>query len=62
MSEYKSKFFKSFPSSSVEKAFLTSLNSLLMSGPDLTNNWVGVLMRFRKNAVAITSDVEQMFY
>jgi hypothetical protein len=39
-----------------------SLNSLLMSGPDLTNNLVGVLMRFRKNAVAITSDVEQMFY
>jgi hypothetical protein len=38
------------------------LNSLLMSGPDLTNNLVGVLMRFRKNAVAITSDVEQMFY
>jgi hypothetical protein len=39
-----------------------SLNSLLMSGPDLTNNLFGVLMRFRKNAVAITSDVEQMFY
>jgi hypothetical protein len=39
-----------------------SLNSLLMSGPDLTNKLVGVLMRFRKNAVAITSDVEQMFY
>ena len=39
-----------------------SLNSLLMSGPDLTNNLVGVLMRFRINAVAITSDVEQMFY
>jgi hypothetical protein len=39
-----------------------SLNSLLMSGPDLTNNLVGVLMRFRKNAVAITSDAEQMFY
>jgi hypothetical protein len=35
-----------------------SLNSFLMSGPDLTNNLVGVLMRFRKNAVAITSDVE----
>jgi hypothetical protein len=33
-----------------------------MSGLDLTNNLVGVLMRFRKNAVAITSDVEQMFY
>jgi hypothetical protein len=33
-----------------------------MSGPDLTNNLVGVLMRFRNNAVAITSDVEHMFY
>ena len=39
-----------------------SLNSFLMSGSDLTNNLVGVLMRFRKNAVAIISHVEQMFY
>ncbi|XP_071158970.1 uncharacterized protein [Mytilus edulis] len=39
-----------------------SLNSILMSGPDLTNNLVGVLMRFRKNRIAITGDVEQMFY
>ncbi|XP_071147616.1 uncharacterized protein [Mytilus edulis] len=39
-----------------------SLNSLLMSGPDLTNNLVGILMRFRKNAIAITGDIEQMFY
>ncbi|CAC5421663.1 unnamed protein product [Mytilus coruscus] len=33
-----------------------------MSGPDLTNNLVGILMRFRKNAIAITGDIEQMFY
>ncbi|XP_071160994.1 uncharacterized protein [Mytilus edulis] len=39
-----------------------SLNNLLISGPDLTNNLVGILMRFRKNAIAITGDIEQMLY
>lgn len=39
-----------------------SLNKLLLSGPDLTNSLLGVLLRFRQNPVAVTADVEQMFY
>lgn len=38
-----------------------SLNTELLSGPDLTNNLVAVLMRFRQEQVAITSDIEGMF-
>ena len=40
----------------------TSLNDVLMKGPDMTNSLLGVLLRFRKEAVAITADVQQMFY
>lgn len=40
----------------------TSLNSQLLSGPDLTNSLLGVLLRFREEEVAITCDVEQMFH
>ncbi|XP_061193706.1 uncharacterized protein LOC133201933 [Saccostrea echinata] len=39
-----------------------SLNSVLLTGPNLTNNLVGVLLRFRKDAVAVSADIEQMFY
>lgn len=39
-----------------------SSNEVLIKGPDLTNNLLGVLLRFRKNKVAITGDMEQMFY
>lgn len=39
-----------------------SLNDVLLSGPDLNNTLVGVLLRFRKEAIAITADVQQMFY
>lgn len=39
-----------------------SLNSVLFSGPDLINSLLGVLLRFRKEPVAITADIEQMFY
>ncbi|XP_052680203.1 uncharacterized protein LOC128160966 [Crassostrea angulata] len=39
-----------------------SLNSSLLQGPDLTNNLLGVLLRFRKERVAITGDIEQMFH
>lgn len=40
----------------------TSLNDVLLSGPDLNNTLLGVLLRFRKEPVALTADVEQMFY
>lgn len=39
-----------------------SLNVQLLSGPDLTNDLIGVLTRFRKEAVVLMSDTEAMFY
>jgi len=33
-----------------------------MQGPDLTNSLTGVLTRFRKESVAMMSDIESMFY
>ena len=39
-----------------------SLNKLLLVGPDLTNNLLGVLLRFRHNPVALVGDIEQMFH
>ncbi|XP_037528681.1 uncharacterized protein LOC119405929 [Rhipicephalus sanguineus] len=41
---------------------VVSLNGVLLTGPDLTNNLVGILIRFRQEPVAITADIEQMFY
>ena len=38
------------------------LNDVLLKGPDLTNNLVGVLIKFRKGKYAATADVEQMFF
>lgn len=40
----------------------TSLNKVLLSGPDLNNSLLGVLLRFRKNRVAASADIQQMFY
>ena len=40
----------------------TSLNKSLLSGPDLTNSLVGVLLRFRQESIAIMADIESMFY
>ncbi|XP_032232082.2 uncharacterized protein LOC116614782 isoform X1 [Nematostella vectensis] len=39
-----------------------SLNKNLLQGPDQLNSLIGVLMRFRKEEVAFTCDIEQMFH
>ncbi|KAK3082830.1 hypothetical protein FSP39_006584 [Pinctada imbricata] len=39
-----------------------SLNDVLLKGPDLSNSLLGILLRFRREAVAVTMDIEQMFY
>ena len=39
-----------------------SLNKHLLQGPDQLNSLTGVLTRFRKEEVAITCDIEQMFH
>ena len=39
-----------------------SLNDTLMKGPTFMNNLVGVLIRFRKNKIALVADVEAMFH
>ena len=38
------------------------LNRELLSGPDLTNQIVGVLLRFREDQIAVMEDVEGMFH
>ncbi|XP_072171548.1 uncharacterized protein [Diadema setosum] len=39
-----------------------SLNDIVSQGPDLTNNLLGVLLRFRQHPVALMADIEAMFY
>ena len=39
-----------------------SLNSTLLQGPDLANNLIGVLTRFRQEPVAVMADIEGMFH
>lgn len=39
-----------------------SLNKVLLTGPDLNNSLIGVLMNFRKEIVAFTVDIQQMFH
>ena len=38
-----------------------SLNKELVTGPDLMNLLVGVLMRFRSGEIAVAADIEAMF-
>lgn len=49
-----------FDSSAQEEGI--SLNGVLLPGPDLNNSLLGVLLRFRKELVAVTADIQQMFY
>lgn len=44
------------------KCYQYSLNDVLLKGPPLYNSLLGILLRFRKEAVAVTADVEQMFH
>ena len=37
-------------------------NDHLLTGPDLLNNLVGILFRFREGKYAALSNIEQMFY
>jgi len=39
-----------------------SLNNVLLKGPDIYNSLLGILLRFRKEAFAITVDIKQMFH
>jgi len=39
-----------------------SLNQVLMQGPDLNNRLDAVLLRFRKESIALVADVEAMFH
>ena len=39
----------------------TSLNDHLPSGPDLLNSLVGILMRFRRELIAMSADIDAMF-
>ena len=39
-----------------------SLNDKLLTGPDLLNNLVGILMRFCTGKIGVMADIEQMFH
>ena len=40
----------------------SSLNDMLMQGPDLVNNLLGVLLRFRQEPIALCADIKSMFH
>ena len=40
----------------------TSTNKSLLPGPDLANQIIGILLRFREEPVAVTGDIEAMYH
>ena len=44
------------------KCVRLSLNHALMQGPDLVNNLLSVLVRFRQDSIALVADIEGMFH
>jgi len=40
----------------------SSLNQELLQGPDLMNNLIGVILRFRQERIALAADIEGMFH
>ena len=40
----------------------TSLNDKLLTGPDLLRNLIGVLLRFREEAVGMVADIQEMYH
>ena len=40
----------------------TSINKALLSGPDLTNQIVRVLLCFREEQIAVTGDIEALYH
>ena len=39
-----------------------SLNRMLYKGSDLTNSLIGMLTRFRADRIAVTADIQSVFY
>ncbi len=39
-----------------------SLNDVLLTGPNVNNSLLGVLLRFRRERVAVMADIQQMFH
>ena len=40
----------------------TSINKVLLSKPDLTNQIAGVFLRFREEQIGVTGDTEAMYH